>query len=167
LVSCAVLFYASKWAGKIIQGVPGHSAVFWIPTLFLARAAVGKTGAASMTALLGATLWFLPQGAVYFNLGSYVAAGLVLDAFDLNALRLRRLPFALLGGALCHLAKFGFHNVPPTLLGLYRPFMTWGTIQVAWMHLLFGLIGGFLGWLVLRRAAHLRKDGPCRETQSL
>ncbi len=149
LFFCAVLFWASKWAGKFFEGVPGHAGAFWIPTLFLARASVRRTGAATMTALMGAALWELPRGRG-LNISSYVAAGLVLDAFSLSAERLRWLPAALLGGALCHLAKYGFHNVPTVLLGVPAHFLTWGTMPVLMLHLLFGAMGGFAGWLLLR-----------------
>jgi hypothetical protein len=152
LILCSVLFWASKWAGHLFEGVPGHAGAFWIPTLFLARAFVSRPGAATMTALTGASFWCFPRGGGSFDLASYVAAGIVLDALDLNTERLRRLPFALLGGGLCHLAKFGFHNVLIVLLGLPGPFLSWGLMSVAQLHLLFGLLGGFLGWVLLRAA---------------
>ncbi len=153
ILFCAVLFWASKWAGKFFEGVPGHAGAFWIPTLFLARATVGKSGAATMTALLGAALW---KHGGSFDIGSYVAAGMVLDILDLNAERLRSLPFALLGGALCHLAKFGFHLIPTALLAVPAHFLSWGMMPVTGLHLMFGLVGGLGGWVLLRGAERLR-----------
>jgi hypothetical protein len=158
ILCCAVLFTASKWAGKFFEGVPGHAGAFWIPTLFLARATVGKPGAATMTALMGAAFWAFPKGGGSFEIAHYVAAGMVLDALSWNAERLRLLPLALLGGALCHLAKFGFHNVPITLVGISKPFLTWGMMPVVGLHLLFGLLGGFVGWLLLRGAERMRNQ---------
>jgi hypothetical protein len=152
LIGCGLLFWASKWTGKLFEGTPGHAGAFWIPTLFLARAALGRPGAATMAALMGASFWCFPRGGGMGGLAPYVAAGLALDLMDRNGDRLRRLPIALLAGALCHLVKFGFHNVPAAVLGLRATFLAWGFWPVAALHLLFGLAGGFTGWLCLRAA---------------
>jgi hypothetical protein len=150
LFLCALLFWASKGAGKLIDGVPGHAGAFWIPPLFLAHGLVRRPGAITMTALLGAACWVFPKGSGAGAVAPYVAAGLVLDLMAGQRERLRWLPMALLAGALCHLAKFLFHNVPAVLLGLSPDFMTLGLLPVAGLHLLFGLLGGLGGWLLLR-----------------
>jgi len=162
LILCAFLFWASKGAGKLIDGVPGHAGAFWIPSLFLARGLVGRPGATTMTALLGAALWQLPGGGGTGTMAPYVVAGLVLDAVGGQGDRLRRLPFALMAGALCHVAKFVFHNVPLVLLGLSPHFLTVGLMPVAGWHILFGIIGGLVGWLLLRIDRSMKR--PDRET---
>jgi hypothetical protein len=158
LLLCALLFWGSKGAAKLIDGVPGHAGAFWIPPLILAHGRVRRPGAAALTALLGAACWSLPGGDGG-ALAPYVAAGLVLDALAGQGERLRRLPVALLAGGLCHLAKFLFHNVPALLLGLSPHFLTWGLLPVAGLHLLFGVIGGLGGWLLLGTNRWMNRSG--------
>ncbi|NCO33427.1 MAG: hypothetical protein AUJ92_10330 [Armatimonadetes bacterium CG2_30_59_28] len=158
LLGCSVLLVASKWAGKILEGTPGHSGAFWIPVLFLAVGSVRKPGGAGLTAFLGGAVWFGPRSGGG-QLLSYVVAGLVLDAFGLNAERLRKLPFALLAGVVCHLAKFCIHNIPSALVGKAGGFALWGTEVTAGFHVLFGLIGGLVGWGILNCVASRRSDG--------
>jgi len=159
LLFCAFLFWGSKGAGKLIEGVPGHAGAFWIPTLFLAHRLVRRPGAATLTAFLGAACWSFPSGGGVGTMAPYLAAGLVLDALAGQGDRLRRLPVALLAGALCHLAKFVFHNVPAALLGLSPHFLTLGLLPVAGLHLLFGVIGGLGGWLLLRMNQSMKRSG--------
>jgi hypothetical protein len=155
LLLCALLFWASKGAGKLIEGVPGHAGAFWIPALFLSRRLVDRPGASTLTALLGAACWSVPNSGAG-SLAPYVAAGLVLDVLGEPSQRLRRLPPALLAGALCHLVKFSFHNLPAALIGLSPHFLSFGLLPVAGLHLLFGLVGGFCGWVLMR----LRSNRP-------
>lgn len=159
LILCAFLFWASKGAGKLIEGVPGHAGAFWIPVLFLARGRVRRPGATTLTALLGAACGSFPRGGGMGALAPYVAAGLVLDMLAGPGDRLRRLPFALLAGALCHLTKFAFHNLPAALLGLSPHFLTLGLLPVAGLHLLFGGIGGLGGWLLLGIGGSMKRPG--------
>lgn len=152
LLFSALVFWAAKSAGRFLEGVPGHAAAFWVPALFLARAAVPRPGAGTVTALLGGALSSLPGGSPV-GLAGYVAAGLALDLLVPRSARLRWLPLALLGGTAASLAKFSFHNVPAAVLGAGGHFMTWGLLPVAGLHFVFGLLGGFLGWLIARRFA--------------
>jgi hypothetical protein len=150
LLLFAGLFYASKWAGKVIDGVPGHSCLFWVPVLLLSRELVARPGASTVTAFMGAVLWCFPKGGGAVALAPYVAAGIALDMLGAREGRLRSLPFALIAGAICHLAKFGFHNVPRAVIGGPADFMVWGLWNVALLHVLFGLGGGLVGWGLLR-----------------
>ena len=52
------------------------------------------------------------------------------------------------GSILFHLAKFAFHNLPAAILGVPSDFMAWGLMPVAGLHLLFGALGGLVGWLL-------------------
>ncbi len=164
VVASGLLFWGSKWAGKLCEGIPGHAGAFWIPTLFLARTMVRKPGASTLSALLGASLWCYPHGQ-FFNLSSYLAAALVLDAMDFNSdvnpgqhqRGLRYLPLALVGGGLAHMAKFAFHNLPMLTLGARGGFITWGMGVTAGLHLLFGVFGGFIGWTMVRGMERLQE----------
>jgi hypothetical protein len=149
LLFSVFLFWGGKWAGKMLQGIPGHAAAFWIPALFLARAAVPRPGAGTLTALLGGMLWSLPEPNP-LGWAGYVAAGVTLDLLAPHTERLRWLPYALLGGVACSLAKFCFHNLPAAVVGVDAHFLSWGLMPVAGLHLLFGLVGGLIGWLLLR-----------------
>jgi len=151
IVFCGLVFWGSKWAGKLLEGVPGHASAFWIPVLFLATARVHRTGSGSLTALLGSFLWTLPR-ANPLGVAPYLAAGLVLDAFASKEERLRHLGWALVAGTACSLAKFSFHNIPAAILGSGH-FLSWGLWTVALLHAAFGLVGGLLGWLALRFTA--------------
>src|SRR5207244_238417 len=129
LLFSVLLFWGGKWAGKLLHGIPGHSAAFWVPALFLARAAVPRPGAGTVTALLGGALWSLPESNP-LGWAGYVAAGLALDLLARHTERLRRLPYALLGGAVCSMAKFSFHNLPAAVLGVEAHFLSWGLLPV-------------------------------------
>lgn len=148
LLGCGLLFWASKWLGKQFEGIPGHASAFWIPVLFLAADRVRQPGRGTLAALLGSFLWTLPR-ANPLAVAPYLAAGLALDACAPRAERLRRPGFALLVGAACSLAKYAVHNLPGAVLGVGH-FLTWGAAQVALLHLLFGLVGGGVGCLLLR-----------------
>ncbi len=150
LLGCALLFWALKGTGKLLEGIPGHAAAFWVPVLFLARAGVPRPGAGACTGPLGGARWGLPTGKS-LGLAGYVAAGLALDAFALRGDRLRWLPLALLAGVLCSLAKFSFHNIPAAVLGAHASFLAWGMAPVAGLHNFFGMAGGLIGWALVRK----------------
>jgi len=145
----SVLFWASKWAGKIIDELPGHSGAFWIPVLLVSACTVRRPGVSTLTAMLGGLLWCFPKGGGAGALAPYVAAGLLVDVVNRSQNRLALLPVALAAGVLAHLAKFGFHNLPRLILGAPSDFMTVGLAGVAGLHVLFGLIGGLAGWLLI------------------
>jgi hypothetical protein len=151
LILCGLVFWASRWAGKLFEGVPGHQVAFWVPVLFLAVARVPRSGAAALTALGGSFLWTLPQPGL-FGLAPFVASGVALDVCALPGDRLRRFGWAVAAGALCGAVKFSFHNLPAAILGTGH-FLAWGAGSVALLHLLFGAVGGAVGWLVRRLAA--------------
>jgi hypothetical protein len=159
LLFSALLFWGSRWAGSRFEGLPGHAAAFWIPALFVARAGVPRPGAAALAALGGASLWSFSRGMGVQDAASFVGAGLALDLLELNSRRLRRLPLALLGGAACALTRFGFHNLPAAVIGVPAHFTSWGFVPVAGLFLAFGLLGGLLGWVILRVGdrLHLRR----------
>jgi len=145
----AVLFWASKWAGKVIDNVPGHSGAFWIPVLLVSACAVQRPGVPTLTAMLGAMLWCFPKGGGGAALAPYVVAGLTVDLLNQSRNRLTLLPVALAAGLLAHLAKFGFHNVPRLVLGVPADFMTAGLTGAVLLHAFFGLAGGLVGWLAI------------------
>lgn len=147
LLLFAGLFWASKWTGKWIEHVPGHSGAFWIPVLMLSAGTLRRSGAATATALFGAFLWSFPKGEG--SIAPYVLAGLVLDLLHGSRDRLRSLPVALGAGVLAHLAKFAFHNVPRLVLGVPGDFVSWGIGPAGALHAAFGLLGGLIGWLLL------------------
>lgn len=148
LLLCGLVFWGSKWAGHLFEGIPGHASMFWVPALFLALARVNRSGAVSLTAFLGGFLWSLPR-ANPLGIAPYLAAGAVLDLFAGRQDRLPRLPWALAAGLACSLAKFSFHNMPAAMLGSPH-FLELGLGMVGLLHAIFGLAGGFLGWLILR-----------------
>ncbi len=157
LLFCVALFDGGKLLGKLAKGIPGHSVAFWLPALFIARGMVNRPGAATMTALLGSALWCLPKGDGFFDIASFVAAGLTLDALMEKPERLRSLLFALAVGALAGLVKFGFHLIPALILAETMHSLRLGAYTVGALHFAFGALGGGLGWAALRK---LRRDDP-------
>jgi hypothetical protein len=75
-----------------------------------------------------------------------------LDICALRTDRLGKLRWAVAAGALCGGVKFSFHNLPAAVLGSGH-FLALGIGNVALLHLLFGALGGVVGWLALRSAA--------------
>lgn len=150
LVGSIGLFVAARLAGNVVRGVPGHTGALWLPPLFFAMALVRRVGAPTVTALAGSAIVGSMGGAGYLSLPSDVAAGLALDALGWGYDRLARLPWALLAGAVAHMAKFAVHSILGTLTGAAmgnRRFDVW---TVAALHLGFGLVGGLIGWAGLR-----------------
>jgi len=146
IVLFSILFYASKWTGKLIDEVPGHSGAFWIPALLLSAVVVRRPGSAALTSLLGAAFWCFPRGGGLGALAPYVVGGVVVDFLVRRDGWRRSLAGLAATGAACHLGKFFFHNVPKLLLGVPADFLIVGLLPVLGLHLLFGAIGGSLAW---------------------
>lgn len=137
--------------------MPGHSGLVWMAVLVTARGVVPKLGAVSTVGVLSGGL------AAFMGVGdkggldtflSYAAAGVAVDlvlAFvPLGAVT------AALAGLAGNLAKLGVKVLLELWIGIPTGFLVAGRTFPAATHALFGLAGGYLGYLVL---GSLRRAG--------
>ena len=138
--------------------MPGHSGVVWMALLVTARAVVPKLGAATTGGLLSglmAALLGVGDGGALDTLLSYTAAGAGVDVAVAVCRRPQRpLPCAV-AGASGNLAKLAIKIALQLWIGIPTGFVLLGHSYPAVTHVVFGLLGGYLGFLVvgaLRRA---------------
>jgi hypothetical protein len=147
LLLFCLLFWAAKGLGERISGVPGHAVALWIPVLMAAQCVIGRPGAAALVAMAGAWLAALP-GPSPLSLAGHVAGGVVLSLMGTGR---PTLPRALCFGVLAAAVKFGSRWLPVVTLGLPAHFLVVGSTTAFLLHLAFGALGGFLGWLCCRQ----------------
>lgn len=155
----AGLIVAAKIALKTPLRLPGHSGLFWVALILIAARLVPRAGAASLTGLTSGILAaFLGMGdfGALETLVSYTAVGV---GADLGLLLLRdtdNLFVCLLVGVLAHLGKFVVKWVVGLAIGAPLGFVALGLAASFASYVLFGALGGLLGWLTLRA---LRRAG--------
>ena len=140
--------------------LPGHSGIFWMAIIIVAAGVVPKPGAVSIVGLTSGII------AAFLGLGdfgplntflSYTVIGIGSDLFLLllggntdNVL------VAIIVGIFGHLGKFLVKWAFGILSGAPVGFVALGLIRSIVGYVLFGAIGGFLGWLTLKA---LRRAG--------
>ena len=158
------LFSALVVVAKIALRTPlqlsGHSGIFWMAIVIVGARVVPKPGAASIigitSGLLAGFLGMGDFGALntflsYAMLG--IAADLVLWLLGGNA---ENLIVAVLVGILGHLAKFLVKWIFGLVSGAPIGFAALGLLRAIIGYIVFGAIGGFLGWITLKA---LRRAG--------
>jgi ABC-type thiamin/hydroxymethylpyrimidine transport system permease subunit len=158
LATIAALIVAATVALKLPVKMPGHSGLVWMALLVVARCVVPKPGAAAAAGLLsGAVAIFLGVGdrGALNTLLSHAAAGLGVDAV---------LTLAGAGAWACaaaglagNLAKLGVKIALEVWIGIPTGFILLGRLYPTAIYIVFGLLGGLLGFLVvqaLRRAGY-------------
>ncbi len=159
LAMLASLVVVANLALRFPIRMPGHSGIVWMAVLVTARGVVPKRGAAMITATFsGIAAAFLGIGdkGPLDTLLSYTAAGLGVDiVMGLVTEPDRALVYALAGAA-GNLAKLGMKVLLELWIGIPTGFVLIGRLYPAVTHLVFGLAGGYLGFLVLRA---LRRAG--------
>ena len=141
---------------KTPVGVPGHSAVFWVPVLVLA-ASHRRAGMAVASAALGGFVAHLFGGLHTTEAAAVLAAAGVLEGTRAATGGRSQGLAMLLGGMLAHLGKLGVKILAAVCGG--------GPLNAAGLALLptlafyaaFGLIGGALAWGVWSAWAGLRR----------
>jgi ABC-type thiamin/hydroxymethylpyrimidine transport system permease subunit len=154
----AALIVAGNFALRFPIRMPGHSGIVWMALLVTAATVVPKRGAATTAAGLSGIL------AAFVGVGdrgpldtvlSYAAAGAGVDVV-LVILRGRgRAVSSLIAGGVGNLTKLAVKMLLESWIGIPTGFVLLGKLYPAATHLLFGLAGGYLGFLVvdaLRRA---------------
>ena len=160
LATLAALIVAANVALKLPVKMPGHSGLVWMALLVVARMVIDRPGAAAAAGLLsGAIAVFLGIGdkGALDTLLSYAAAGLGVDAaLTIAGAAPRPWAYALAGLA-GNLAKLGVKIGLEVLVGIPTGFVIIGRLYPTITHIVFGLLGGLLGYLVvnaLRRAGY-------------
>jgi hypothetical protein len=146
----AALVVVSRVALRLPLKVPGHSGVAWMALLVVARGVVPKLGAAStvgfLSGLLAAFVGAGDKGGLD-TLLSYTAAGAGVDAIaavlEPGALA------CVLAGLVGNVAKLAVKVLLELWIGIPTGFLVLGRTYPALTHAVFGLAGGYLGYLVL------------------
>jgi hypothetical protein len=157
LASFAALLVVANAALKLPIKMPGHSGIAWMALLVVGRAVVDKAGAGVMLGVLSGGLAALigsgDRGALV-TLLSYTAAGSGVDV--VLTLARHGAVACTVAGMTGNLAKLGIKVALELAVGVPAGFVVLGRFHAALTHLVFGLAGGFLGFLALRS---LRRAG--------
>ncbi len=135
-------------------GIPGHAGVGWIAVLVSGRLVNGRAGTATLAGV-SMGFWGVPVGlghTLAYNSVLYGMAGALLDTNALLRLPLHRAWGALAAGVVVHVAKFGFIFANAALSGTLRRVEVYGFSRALANHVLFGALGGLLGWGIWRGA---------------
>jgi hypothetical protein len=157
------LFSALVVVDKIVLhlplGIPGHSGLTWMAILIVARGLVPKTGALSLlgltSGLLAAFLGLGDLGAIY-TVFSYLASGVGVDLIALFLDGVEGILPAALAGVVGNVAKMLTKTGMAVLLQIPAGFIALGLLYSFFANAGAGLLGGLLGWLILRA---LRRAG--------
>ena len=156
----SALIVVAKIALRTPFQLPGHSGVFWMAIIIVGAKVVPKPGAAS---LIGITSGLI---AGFMGLGdfgaldtflSYAMVGIASDiALWLLGGNPENLVVAVLVGIFGHMGKFLVKWAFGILSGAPIGFVALGLIRSIVGYIVFGAVGGFLGWLTLKA---LRRAG--------
>lgn len=137
-------------------GVPGHSAIFWIPVLVLAGCH-RRQGMAVGAGLLGGMMAGLWCGPGIAKLAGLLAASAVVEAWGLGA---RAKPGALrmaATGALAHVGKLGVKVLSILVAGIPLNKAGLPLLPTLVLYAAFGIGGGIIAWGLLRAFNGLRR----------
>lgn len=156
----SALVVTAKIALRTPLQLPGHSGIFWMAIIVIGMRVVPKLGAGSIigvtSGLLAAFLGLGDFGAVN-TFFSYTMIGVVSDLILwLLGGDSEKLVVAIFIGMLGHLSKFLVKWVFGIITGAPLGFVALGLLRSILGYIIFGAVGGFLGWLTLKA---LRKAG--------
>lgn len=153
LATIAALIVAATVALKLPLKLPGHSGLVWMALLVVSRRIVPKPGAAAAAGLLsGAVAVFLGAGdkGALDTFLSYAAAGLGVDAVLTLAGAGAGVWTHAVAGMAGNLAKLAVKIALEVTVGIPTGFILVGRLYPALVHIVFGLLGGLLGFLVVQ-----------------
>jgi hypothetical protein len=151
------LFSALVVAAKIALRMPiqlsGHSGLFWMAIVIVGMRVVPKPGAGSVIGVTSGILaGFLGLGdfGVLDTFLSYALLGIVADLI-LWVLGgdAENVVVAVLAGTLGHTAKFVVKWIFGLITGAPLGFVALGLLKAIVSYIVFGALGGFLGWLTI------------------
>jgi ABC-type thiamin/hydroxymethylpyrimidine transport system permease subunit len=150
----SALVVVAKIALRTPLQLPGHSGIFWMAIVVVGARVVPKPGAASIigvtSGLMAAFLGMGDFGALNTFL-SYTAVGVISDIILwLLGGNPENLVVAILVGILGHMGKFLVKWVFGIVTGAPIGFVALGLIRSIIGYIVFGAVGGLLGWLTLK-----------------
>ena len=155
----AALVVVAKIALRTPLQLPGHSGIFWMAIIIVAARVVPKLRAASLVGVTsGIIAGFLGMGD-FGALNTFLSYSAVGVGTDLAMWILRdpeKVVVAVLAAVLGHLGKFLVKWLFGIITGAPIGFVALGLARALVGYIVFGAIGGFLGWLTL---VALRKAG--------
>lgn len=156
----SALVVVAKIALRTPFQLPGHSGIFWMAIIIVGARVVPKPGAASIIGITsGLIAGFLGMGD-FGALNTFLSYTMVGVASDLILWLLggdpENLVVAVLVGMLGHMGKFLVKWLFGILSGAPIGFVALGLIRSIVGYIIFGALGGFLGWLTLKA---LRRAG--------
>ncbi len=155
----SALVIVDKIVLRLPLDIPGHSGVTWMAILVVARGLVPKTGALSVvgltSGLLAAFLGLGDLGAIY-TFFSYLASGIGVDLVALFLGGVESIVPAALAGIVGNVAKMLTKTAMAVLFQIPAGFIALGLLYSFFTNAIAGLLGGLLGWLILRA---LRRAG--------
>jgi len=153
------LVVVSKIVLHLPLRLPGHSGVFWMAILIVARGLVPKPGALSIvgltSGLLAAFLGLGDQGAID-TVFSYLVSGAAVDLMALFLGGMDNVVVAGLSGIVGNVAKMLVKLSLALWLQIPTGFIAFGLLYTFITNSVAGVLGGVLGWLILRA---LRRAG--------
>lgn len=147
----AVLVIVAQMAWRLPLGLPGHRGVLWMAALVVVAlvAPRGATVGTGVTAAgVGGALGLIANGPLGFV--PYVAAALLLELVMVAPVLRRHSWLVVPLASVIHLVGVIVPVTKGWAVGVTAAALAHGLSGVAAFHLIFGLIGGGLGWLVAR-----------------
>lgn len=169
LVLFADIAMLGKALIRIPLHVPGHSGVLWVAVFIVARGLIDKRGA---SVLLGIVAGVVATALGFGDVGplewtKYVAAGVLLEVVCwVVPGSLAGFGKAAVAGAAAHLGKLASMVLVAAALRLPLGFAVLGLGFSAISHLVFGVIGGLVGALLLRALLRIPYFAAGRRPQS-
>ncbi len=155
----AALLVVAKIALRLPLKMPGHSGIFSMAVLIVARTVVARRGAATITGLLAGTLATFAgigdRGALV-TLLSQTAAGMGIDAAWALTGGSARAWASALAGLIGNFATLGVKIALDLWIGIPTGFVLLGWLYPALTYSGFGVAGGYLGFVVVQA---LRRGG--------
>jgi hypothetical protein len=143
-------------------GLPGHHGIEWMAILIISRASSRYRGAGTLTSIGASFASVLPflSGENPFTWIYYLLPGLVMDlAFYYLPRHSNKLLFMVLLAGLAHVTKPLGQLSVNLLTGWPVGSFRFGVLYPFASHLLFGMIGGLLGALIVLGIRKFSKEG--------
>ncbi len=150
----SALVIVAKIALRTPLQLPGHSGIFWMAIIIVGSRVVPKIGAASIIGVTSGILaGFLGLGD-FGALDTFISYAMVGVASDLILLLLRgdteNLAVAIFVGIFGHMGKFLTKWLFGIISGAPVGFVALGLLRSILSYIIFGAVGGVLGWITLK-----------------
>jgi len=149
----SVLVVVAKVVLHLPLHIPGHSGVFWMAILVVARGLIPKVGALTLvglTSCLLATFMGTGNKGPVYTLLSYLSAGVAVDLVSFFLGGVNNIVSAGLAGLVGNVAKVLTKAFLAIILEIPAGFIALGFAFFIFTNVVAGTLGGVLGWLILR-----------------